>query len=74
MSRWVLVGRYFTALKDEQTHKPMEDHTKSLQHTQAQRSTAVAIYYGLLNTNAHCESNQILPTHFLGYSSCSGLR
>lgn len=64
-SRW---SRFYIGMKDEQTetfgrpHKVMPTHTHM--HMQAQGSTAVAIYYGLLNTSAHCESNQIKPSSF----------
>lgn len=58
---------FYTGIKDELTQEPMEDrkkscrHTRTLTHASTGGLTAVTIYYGLLNTNAHCESNQIKP-------------
>ena len=57
MSRWVFVGWYFTALKDEQTHNPMEEHTKSLQHTQAQLWPFIMVCWTLMLTVNPTRSN-----------------
>lgn len=41
-----------------QSHGNTYTHSNTLKH----RGPAVSIYNGLLNTNAHCESNQIKPS------------